>query len=67
LKVIIAAPVIAILVLILAILLVSRWAFGEEFPAIAKLLAYGVLVGGVAGLIVAVTGLLRELRSRATS
>jgi hypothetical protein len=60
--VIIAAPVIAILVLILAILLVSRWAFGEEFPTIAKLLAYGVLVGGVAGLIVAVTGLVRELR-----
>jgi hypothetical protein len=65
--VIIAAPVIAILVLILAILLVSRWAFGEELPTIARLLVYGVLVGGVAGLIVAVTGLLRELRSRATS
>jgi hypothetical protein len=65
--VIIAAPVIAILVLILAILLVSRWAFGEELPTIVKLLAYGVLVGGVAGIIVAVTGLVRELRGRATS
>jgi hypothetical protein len=60
--VIIAAPIIAILVLILAVLLVSRWVFGEELPAIAKLLAYGVLAGGVASLIVAVTGLVRELR-----
>jgi hypothetical protein len=58
----IAAPVIAILALVLAVLLVSRWVFGEELPAIAKTLAYGVLAGGVAILIVAVTGLIRELR-----
>jgi hypothetical protein len=65
----IAAPVIAILTLILAVILVSRWAFGEELPAIAKTLAYGVLAGGIAGIIIAVTGLVRELRSsgRATS
>jgi hypothetical protein len=60
--VIIAAPIIAILVLILAIVLVTRWAFGEELPRIARLLAYGVLAGGVASLIVAVTGFVRELR-----
>jgi hypothetical protein len=67
--VIIAAPVISILVLILAVLLVSRWVFGEELPAIAKTLAYGILAGGIAGIIIAVTGLVRELRSpgRATS
>jgi peptidoglycan biosynthesis protein MviN/MurJ (putative lipid II flippase) len=58
----IAAPIIAILALILAVFLVSRWVFGEELPTIAKLLAYGVLAGGVASLIVAVTGLVRELR-----
>jgi hypothetical protein len=58
----IAAPIIAILALILAVFLVSRWVFGEELPAIAKLLAYGVLAGGVASLIVAVTGFMRELR-----
>jgi peptidoglycan biosynthesis protein MviN/MurJ (putative lipid II flippase) len=49
-------------VLLLAVILVSRWAFGEELPAVAKLLAYGVLAGGVASLIIAVTGFIRELR-----
>ncbi len=58
----IAAPIIAILALILAVLLVSRWVFGEELPVIAKTLAYGVLAGGVAILILAVTGFIRELR-----
>jgi hypothetical protein len=58
----IAAPVIAILALVLAVILVSRWAFGEELPVIAKTLAYGVLAGGVAVLILAVTGFIRELR-----
>jgi len=45
-----------------AAILVSRWALGEELPAVAKLLAYGVLEGGVANLIIAVTGSIRELR-----
>jgi hypothetical protein len=58
----IAAPIIAILVLVLAVILVSRWVFGEELPRVAKLLAYGVLAGGVASLIVAVTGFVREIR-----
>jgi hypothetical protein len=60
--VIIAAPIIAILALILAVLLVLRWTFGEELPVIARLLAYGVLAGGVASLIVASTSFVRELR-----
>ena len=60
--IVIAALVIAILLLALAVILVARWAFGEELPAIAKLLAYGVLAGGVASLIVAATGFVRELR-----
>jgi hypothetical protein len=59
---VIAAPVIAILLLVLAVILVARWVFGEELPAIAKLLAYGVLAGGVASLIVAATGFVRELQ-----
>jgi hypothetical protein len=58
----IVAPIIAVLALILAIVLVTRWAFGEELPRIAKLLAYGVLAGGAASLIVASAGLVRELR-----
>jgi hypothetical protein len=58
----IVAPIIAILILILAVFLVSRWAFGEELPVIVKTLAYGILIGGVASLLVAVTGFVRELR-----
>jgi hypothetical protein len=58
----IAAPIIAVLILILAIVLVTRWTFGEELPTTAKTLAYGILIGGVASLIVAVTGFIRELR-----
>jgi hypothetical protein len=49
-------------VLLPAVILISRWALGEELPAVAKLLAYGVLAGGVANLIIAVTGSIRELR-----
>jgi hypothetical protein len=58
----IVAPVIAVLVLILAVVLVVRWSFGEELPTIAKTIAYGILIGGVASLLVAVTGFVRELR-----
>jgi hypothetical protein len=58
----IAAPVIAVLILILVVVLVVRWSFGEELPTIAKTLAYGVLIGGVASLLVATTGFVRELR-----
>jgi hypothetical protein len=63
--VILASVVRTILPLLAAVgllILVARWAFGEELPGILKLFAYGMLVGGIAGLIAAVTGLIRELR-----
>jgi hypothetical protein len=52
----------AVVVLLPAVIPASRWAFGKELPAVAMLLAYRVLEGDVANLIIAVTGFIRKLR-----
>ncbi|MDT7865592.1 MAG: hypothetical protein RRE21_01555 [Desulfurococcales archaeon] len=48
----------------LAIIPVSRWAFGKELPAVAKLLAYRALAGSVTSHIIVVTGFTGELRKQ---
>jgi hypothetical protein len=60
-----AARAILIIAVVVAGLLIVRWAFGEELPEILnilKVLAYGILASGVASLLVAATGFVRELR-----